>query len=249
MARIAGLTLRILKLKTTQPSCFYAVQYLGFLRTVFGNIMAMQSATESDNSFLSRARYPKGREALKSILDATYEVVTKQGLSAASQEAIAQQANVTKSAVRHYFSTKEELLLAFFTVGVERLEAIVEVQLHASSKSPREKLLGIVSTHYDWMNATDDVYYFEAAAYWGRHPEFGEMRERWYQRLIHHYKQSLREVHPDWSSQRCDAASFQILTLVLGGWATMGACRATHKNKNAKELKDSLLDGIKLLIG
>jgi hypothetical protein len=71
MARFAGLTLRIFKLKTTQLGCFYPVQYLGFLWTVFGNIMAKQSATESDNSFLSRARYPKGREALKSILDAT----------------------------------------------------------------------------------------------------------------------------------------------------------------------------------
>lgn len=141
MARIAGLILRILKLKTTPLGCFYAVQYLRFLRTVFGNIMAKQSATESDNSFLSRARYPKGREALKSILDATYEVVTKQGLSAASQEAIAQQANVTKSAVRHYFSTKEELLLAFLPLALSGLRRLLRPSCTPHLSRPEKRCL------------------------------------------------------------------------------------------------------------
>ena len=75
--------------------------------------MAKQSATESDNSFLSRA-LPQGAGGAKVYFDATYEVVTKQGLSAASQEAIAQQANVTKSAVRHYFSPRKSCCWLFY---------------------------------------------------------------------------------------------------------------------------------------
>ena len=75
--------------------------------------MSESSSQPESNSFLSRARYPKGRKSLQAILDATYEIVTSEGLTGASQEAIARRAKVTQSAVRHYFPTKEELLLAF----------------------------------------------------------------------------------------------------------------------------------------
>ena len=65
--------------------------------------MSEQPAFEVENSFLSRARYPKGKRRLQAILDAMYEIVISDGLAAASQEAIAKRADVTQSAVRHYF--------------------------------------------------------------------------------------------------------------------------------------------------
>jgi len=207
-----------------------------------------QLSNKDDNSFLARARYSKGRKSLQAILDATFEIVTTEGLAAASQDAIAKRANVTKSAVRHYFPTKEELLLAFFTVGIERLKSIIDEKLSQNAQHPREKLLDIVATHYDWINDTDDIYYFESAAFWGRNPEFRNMRENWYQKMAGSYCELVKEIHPEWSHHHCDNVSFQILTLILGGWITMGSTRPTHQSRSIKSLKATLLDGIENLI-
>lgn len=210
--------------------------------------MTAQSSIKDDNSFVARARYPKGRKSLQAILDATFEIVTTKGLAAASQDAIAKRANVTKSAVRHYFPTKEELLLAFFSVGVERLKAVIDEKLNQNAESPRDMLLDVVSTHYDWIGDTDDIYYFESAAFWGRNPEFRKMRENWYQQMAGNYRKLVKEVHPEWSRYQCDNVSFQILTLVLGGWLTMGNTRPTHQTRSSKSLKAALLDGIESLV-
>ena len=60
-----------------------------------------------------RAKTPKGAARLQAIMDATLEIIVADGLGAASQDTIAQRAQVTQSAVRHYFPTKESLLKAW----------------------------------------------------------------------------------------------------------------------------------------
>ena len=200
------------------------------------------------NTFLARARYPKGKMRLQAILDATYEIVTSEGLAAASQEAIARHANVTQSAVRHYFPSKEELLLAFFTVGVERIQVVLEEKLAERHPDPRTKLLDIVATHIDWIGEVEDVYYFESAAFWARNPGFRDLRENWYQKLARHYSDMLGEIHPDWSRSDCETASFQIMTLSLGSWTTIGNTRPLQQRRSQKSLKKMVLNGVEKLI-
>ena len=210
--------------------------------------MSITVDIDSENSFLARAKYPKGRQTLKAILDATYEIVTTRGLAAASQEAIAQQANVTQSAVRHYFCTKEELLLAFFTVGVERLRTIIEDKLKNPSRPAKETLLDIIDTHYEWISQTKDVYYFESASFWGRNPGFRALREEWYGELLGHYRSLLGQIHPNWTRKQRDEASYQLITLVLGGWNTMGGTRPFYQSRSTESLKRALLAGAAKII-
>ena len=202
----------------------------------------------SSDSFLSRARYPKGRKRLQDILDATYEIIAKEGIAGASQEAIAKQANVTQSAVRHYFPTKEELLLAFFKVGVERFRSRIDAKLNEPNRDPRKQLLDIISTHYDWIIRTEDVCYFEAAAFWGRNPEFQSFRESWYRKLTESYSDLLGKIHPTWSSKEIGDTTFQLMTLVLGGWTTMGNTRSVCRDTSECNLKNKLLRGAAKLI-
>ena len=63
-----------------------------------------------DESIVSKARTPKGMRTLQAILDATYVLISTEGVAAASQEAIAKRANLTQSAVRYYFPKKENSL-------------------------------------------------------------------------------------------------------------------------------------------
>ncbi len=210
--------------------------------------MSEQPSLNIENSFLSRARYPKGRRRLQAILDATYDIVISEGLAAASQEAIAKRANVTQSAVRHYFPTKDELLIAFFSSGIERLQQSLTSVMAELSQDPRAQLLESASLHYNRVLEVEDAYFFEAAAFWGRNPEFRAVRDAWYQSLDRHYADLISKIHPDWDKPRCTAASFQVLTLILGGWVTMGSSRPLQQRRSRTSLKAMLLRGIERLI-
>jgi len=201
-----------------------------------------------ENSFLSRARYPKGKKRLRAILDSTYEIVISEGLAAASQEAIAKRAEVTQSAVRYYFPTKDELLFAFFSTGVERLQQLLQAKMAEVDRDPRDLLLESASLHYDRMLEVEDVYFFEAAAFWGRNPEFSDMRDEWYRALERHYEGLIKRIHPAWGKPRCSAASIQVLTLILGGWVTLGSSRPLYRKRSRKSIRSTLLQGIERLI-
>ena len=210
--------------------------------------MSEQPALEIENSFLSRARYPKGKKRLQAIFDATYDIVASEGLAAASQEAIAKRANVTQSAVRHYFPTKDELVIAFFSTGIERHQQRLQTVMAEVGEDPRAQLLESASLHYDRMLELEDAYFFEAGAFWGCNPEFRELRDGWYQARERLYIALIERIHPEWSKQQCTAASFQVLTLVLGGWVTMGSSGPVQKRRSRTSLKKMLLRGIERLI-
>ena len=86
-----------------------------------------------------------------------------EGLAAASQEAIARRANVTQSAVRHYFPTKDELLIAFFSTSIERVQQQLHNVMAEKGQDPRAQLLESASLHYDRVLKEEDAYFFEAA--------------------------------------------------------------------------------------
>lgn len=201
-----------------------------------------------ESSVLKRARYPKGKRTLQAILDATYDLIISEGLAAASQEAIARRANVTQSAVRHYFPTKEELLHAFFSAGMERLQHLLAEKIAAIGDDPRTQLLESAALHYDRMLEVEDLYFFEAVAYWGRNPGLRDTRDRWYQALGRYYARLLGAIHPDWDEEHCVITAYQVMTLVLGGWVTLGSSRPFHKRRPRKALKEMLLAGIERLI-
>lgn len=203
---------------------------------------------ETGNSFLDRARYPKGRKTLQAILDATYELIVAEGPTAASQQAIADRAKVTQSAVRHYFPTKEDLLEAFFTTGIERLRSLLEAKLAETASDPRTQLLECAELHYGRIREADGVFFFEATAFSRRNPAFGAMRDEWYQSVMLRYQQLIHKMHPEWEVQRCQDTSFQVLTLVLGGWVTAGGSRPVCLDRTPKDLTAALLRGIEQLI-
>jgi len=199
-------------------------------------------------SIVERARTPKGRKALQAILDATYELVSTDGLNAASQKAIAKRAGLTQSAVRHYFPRKSELLDAFFLYSAERLDNQFREELTAVDNDPRAHLLSIASLHYDRILAVEDASYFETLALWARTPRYRKFRNKWYQRVSGYYAELVQAIHPEWDEERCAATAFQLFTLVLGGWLSMGSSRPLHPRRGRKALKAILLEGVNRLI-
>lgn len=210
--------------------------------------LAASPLPDFENEFLRRARYGKGRQTLQTILDATYELIIAEGPTAASQKAIAERAKVSQSAVRHYFPTKEDLLGAFFTTGIERLQSLLKAKIAEVGGCPRTLLLESAELQFSRIREVDDVFFFEAAAFWRRHPRYGAIRDTWYQELQRHYQRLLQRMHPEWAEASCEMVAYQVLTLILGGWTMAGHSRPVHADRPQQDLTVLLLNGIQRLI-
>ena len=117
---------------------------------------------------------PKHRDAdrtRKRLLDAAEAIFSKSGLEAASTEAIARRAGVSKTMLFYYFQNKEQLYLEV----LKRLfDAVVEPAQAAriETLSPREGLTAIVQGYFDiHLNrpAFAELTVREAMEYGGRH--------------------------------------------------------------------------------
>lgn len=189
-------------------------------------------------SSVLKAKTPKGKARLQAIMDATFEIIVSDGLAAASQDAIAQQAAVTQSAVRHYFPTKESLLRAFFEEAINRLQSGLDSPAPASDADPLVELMRCVRLHFDAIMSVDRVFFFEASAYWSRDASLSELRYQWHLSLMSHYQDLLSAIHPSHSPQQNSDTAFQILTLTQGCWMTLNRHDANKGHRQA------ILDGI-----
>lgn len=203
---------------------------------------------QSGTGLFASARTPKGRRTIEAILDATFDLVSSEGLAAASQEAIATKAGVTQSALRHHFPQKQDLLDAFFFVAAERLDQGFQQEMAISGKDPRSQLLALATLHYDQMLVNNDVSVLESCALLAQNPRYRPYRDDWYRRMGGYYAELIQALHPDWDAARVTAVAFQVCAIVLGGWLTLGSSRPFHPRLSRKRLKAMLLDGVDRLI-
>ena len=203
---------------------------------------------DSDNQFLDRARYAKGRKTLQAILNAAYDLIIAEGPTAASQKAIAERANVSQSAVRHYFPTKEDLLVAFFSTGIERVQSLLRSKTAEFADDPRAQLLESARLQYRSVGLVDDIFFFEATAFWRRNPDYSKARDEWYDELNRYYRELITRIHPRWDEIRCADTAFQVLTLILGAWITAGRTRTLQQGSVDHAQTEVLLRGIERLI-
>ncbi len=179
------------------------------------------------------AKTPKGEARRRQIMTATFDIIVAEGLGAASQDAIAQRAEVTQSAVRHHFPTKESLLKAFFLEAVERLQQGFDTPPVDPETDPRAELLRLVNLHLDAISKVDRVFFFEALAYWTRDSELNAIRSAWHDRVLRHYQNLLEMIHPHWSANDISATAQQVLTLIQGCWLTLESHEASGPRKDA----------------
>ena len=184
-------------------------------------------------SSVLRAKTAKGEARLQAIMDATFDIIVSEGLGAASQEAIAQRAAVTQSAVRHYFPTKGSLLKAFFLEAIDRIQQAFDTPPADASTDPQAELVRLVNIHLEAILALDRVFFFEALSYWMRDAELSAVRKTWHESVLSQYEALLERVHPKWTASQISSAALQILTLSQGCWLTLDPHEPDGERKNA----------------
>lgn len=76
---------------------------------------------------------------------ATLELISKQGVRAATVRAIAQEAHVTQGLIRHHFSSKEELISAAYDYYIQQTNMAICEEVDLEVGSAKERLAKFVT--------------------------------------------------------------------------------------------------------
>lgn len=88
----------------------------------------------------TRARRESAGVRRAALIEAVLDVVAESGLAAASLRTVADRAGVSNGLIRHHFSGKEQMIVAAYSVTVERLTAPGLEALTAPDLSARGRL-------------------------------------------------------------------------------------------------------------
>lgn len=197
-----------------------------------------------------KIRSAKGERSVAAILRACVDIMNEQGAAAMSQEAVARRAGITQSALRHHFPTKEALIEAVFRGAFATYRARWSEILLDPKPTPREKLQRLIDAHFEHIVSSSDAYAFEAFAHAARHPGARAERDDWYLWVADHYAALLRQIDPRLSGEAAEVRAYQVLTLVLGAWITLGRTRPHLLHDQTKAMTaalnlaiDHLVDG------
>ncbi len=206
------------------------------------------STVPKENGFdLAQRRSVRGEKTSRSILQAAFDIIDEQGLSAASQDAIAKRAGISQSTLRHHYPTRDMLHAAIFTAQSNRNRQAMEKIVMSPSVSAQERLIQIVETHLDYIIGTSDAVAFEHYAYTTRNPEVRIIRDEWHRWLLKHYSALIQQMNPDIGVEESDSRAFQIITLCLGCWLTLGRTRPQLLEQTVEQLKANIISLVRNL--
>lgn len=195
-----------------------------------------------ENRFAVEGRTPKGRKARLAIYRATRDLVGMYGLEATSLDAIADRAGLSQAALRHYFSTRDELLTAFFVSATRWLQDQVAGLIGGTDKTAQEQLAQCLSWHLEYMEHVDAAFWLETSAYWLRHRGARQTRDRFYTWLLRQYARLIGLAQPGLGARECQRRAYTLLTLVLGAWITHGKGSAVGGAGNRIEQRKLLVE-------
>jgi AcrR family transcriptional regulator len=94
--------------------------------------------------------------ARERILDAAYELFSRQGIQAVGIDAVISRSGVARQTLYRHFASKEDLVLAF----LERREELwtkgwLEEEVSARAAEPAERLLAIFDVFDEWFHRRD----------------------------------------------------------------------------------------------
>ncbi|WP_281994769.1 TetR/AcrR family transcriptional regulator [Ruegeria faecimaris] len=82
----------------------------------------------------------------EALIQATLSLIAEQGLQGATVRAIAERASVTQGLIRHYFSSKEDLITAAYDFHMRRLTDLTSAPADGDYSTARLRLATFVTT-------------------------------------------------------------------------------------------------------
>jgi AcrR family transcriptional regulator len=112
--------------------------------------MTLQARTDTTTQPTSSAG------ARERILEAAYELFSRQGIRAVGIDAIIERSGVARMTLYRHFASKDELVLAFLQLREERwTKDWLQQEVERRAKAPADRLLAIFDVFDEWFQRTD----------------------------------------------------------------------------------------------
>lgn len=192
----------------------------------------------------------KGDRTRRAIIDAVNHIVAQDGMTAVSQENVAQRVGISQSTLRHHYPTKDLLVravvddqLAMFRREMERL------LIEPGEGTPASRLARMVDSHFERVATHSEALTFEVYAHWARDAEARKPAHEWFAWLTSHYAELIHSIRPALEPTDCRERALQIITLCLGAWITLSHSRPLLTERAAVKVRRSLQRGVDTLVG
>lgn len=186
------------------------------------------------------------------LVEATLQLVADHGVRGATVRRIAEQADVTQGLIRHYFSTKEDLIVAAYEHHMVLMTDLTSAPADAIEGSARERLIAFVVA-----SLTPPVVDPRSLALWAsflnkvqNDPQMKAMHQRTYAYFRDRLEDLIRDAYGEAERQASDA-KFRHLAIACnavidGLWLEGGALPDAFA---AGELKNIGLDSVGSILG
>lgn len=180
------------------------------------------------------------------ILRAAFEAIRKGGLPLPSYDQIAQEADMSRQLIRHYFPNPEELMVALCDMlAAAYRDSLIKGVLAANST---ERLATFLDFYFGFLEGrglpkpADDQVYDAMFALAAGSPRLRRVLHDQYNLLHHTVSHEIQISNPSLHPAACDEIGFLFVALMYGHWkmvATLGMSESY--NRVTREAMDRII--------
>ncbi|WP_333875516.1 TetR/AcrR family transcriptional regulator [Methylobacter sp.] len=175
------------------------------------------------------------------ILQAASELFYSQGIRATGVDAIAKAANTTKMSLYKYFSSKDELVLAFLRKRDEDFRIWFVDQVNGKADTPKTKLLAVFDVIDEWMVIPE----FRGCAFINAAAEFpleGNPVHQVSAEFYDHFRNYIAGLAKQCGSKSPESLALQLSLLVEGAIVSEQMKRHSGSAEQAKQAAMVLIE-------
>jgi AcrR family transcriptional regulator len=176
------------------------------------------------------------------ILQAASELFYSQGVRATGVDAIAKAANTTKMSLYKYFSSKDELVVAFLRKRDEDFTTWFVEQVEAKADNPKAKLLAVFDVISEWM----DIPEFRGCAFINAAAEFpldGNPVLKVSAEFYDKFRNYIADLARQYGSTQPESLAIQLSLLIEGAIVSEQMKRHSGAAEQAKQAAVKLIEG------
>ena len=176
------------------------------------------------------------------ILQAASELFYNQGIRATGVDAIAKAANTTKMSLYKYFSSKDDLILAFLRRRDESFRIWFADQVEARADTPKDKLLAIFDVIDEWLAIPE----FRGCAFINASAEFPQEDNpvhRLSTEFYDHFRDYITNLAIQSGARSPDSLAMQLSLLVEGAIVSEQMTRHSSAAVQPKQAATILIEG------
>ena len=176
------------------------------------------------------------------ILQAAAELFYSQGIRATGVDAIAKAANTTKMSLYKYFTSKDELILAFLRKRDEDFRVWFVDQVDTKADTPKAKLLAIFDVIGEWLAVPE----FRGCAFINAAAEFpleGNPVHQVSAEFYDHFRSYIADLVGQCGSKSPESLALQLSLLIEGAIVSEQMKRHSGAAEQAKQAAIVLIEG------